>query len=139
MRAPGANPWRSTIASFTTAAAGATIGCSRGSDERELPAGVGGVEAAREQNHARPRGIEEELLLAEKFDATDSGKGGDARLVLRRDVRGIARCARSQVGIRGQDALEPAIERVAEGGDHDRHRDHRCIVRLTAPGPAAQL
>ena len=48
------------------------------------------IDAARQQNDARPRRVEQQLLLALEFGAAHAGQRGEARLIVGAEVGGIA-------------------------------------------------
>jgi hypothetical protein len=121
-------------------------GDDRRTDDRQVARRIGGIDDARLQHDPGPRGIEQELLLAQELGAPHARQRRDPRLELRRQVGGVAAARCAEVDIGGQDALEPRIERIAERGDHDDHGDRqpdagddRREAHRNLTGRAAQL
>ena len=96
----------------------------RGTEERRHPAL--GLDRAGEEREGRPVRSDEQALAAQELGAADPGQRRDRLLIGGREKGRVRARSRAQIQIRRQHALQPLVERLAEGGDHDRHRYHEA-------------
>ena len=99
----------------------------RRTQERRHPAF--GFDRAGEERERRPVRSDDQALAAQELDAASPGQRRDRLLVSGRQEGRVGARSRAQVEIRGQHALQPLVQRLAEGGDHDRHRHHEADAR----------
>ena len=99
----------------------------RGTEQRRHP--PFGLDRAGKERERRPVRSDEQALAAQELGATNAGQRCDGLLVGGREKGRVRARPRAHIEIRGQHALQPLVQRLAEGGDHDRHRYHEAHAR----------